>query len=268
MTLTLWPRPASARHAFSPSQVSGTLITTLPAMLGKLRAPAPPSVKVSGGHLGGDRAGDRRANLGDDLADRPAGLGDKRRVGGDAVDDAHGGEIADFVDVGGVGEELHLVASTLPPRSDAAGFPLVQSAAIVSRSGRRHGESPRHCPTTRSFRCWCRSRWPRPIPTARRRCRRRATIVDVPLGTRDVVGVVWDDPPDREIGHNRPQVDQRRVRRAAASPGDPTVRRLGRGLHADQPRHGAAHGAALVARAGARGAGAGRRAWPGRSRSA
>jgi primosomal protein N' (replication factor Y) (superfamily II helicase) len=25
----------------------------------------------------------------------------------------------------------------------------------------------------------------------------------VPLGTRDVVGVVWDDPPDPEIGHNR-----------------------------------------------------------------
>jgi primosomal protein N' (replication factor Y) len=28
-------------------------------------------------------------------------------------------------------------------------------------------------------------------------------IVAVPLGTRDVVGVVWDDPPDPEIGHNR-----------------------------------------------------------------
>jgi primosomal protein N' (replication factor Y) len=28
-------------------------------------------------------------------------------------------------------------------------------------------------------------------------------IVAVPLGTREVVGVVWDDPPDREIGHNR-----------------------------------------------------------------
>ncbi|WP_421724846.1 primosomal protein N' [Bauldia sp.] len=28
-------------------------------------------------------------------------------------------------------------------------------------------------------------------------------IVAVPLGTRDVVGVVWDDPPDAEIGHNR-----------------------------------------------------------------
>ncbi len=28
-------------------------------------------------------------------------------------------------------------------------------------------------------------------------------IVEVPLGTRDVVGVVWDDPPDAAIGHNR-----------------------------------------------------------------
>ena len=28
-------------------------------------------------------------------------------------------------------------------------------------------------------------------------------IVSVPLGTRDVVGVVWDDPPDPSVGHNR-----------------------------------------------------------------
>ena len=28
-------------------------------------------------------------------------------------------------------------------------------------------------------------------------------IVSVPLGTRDVVGVVWDDPPDASVGHNR-----------------------------------------------------------------
>ncbi len=28
-------------------------------------------------------------------------------------------------------------------------------------------------------------------------------IVSVPLGTRDVVGVVWDDPPDATVGHNR-----------------------------------------------------------------
>jgi primosomal protein N' (replication factor Y) len=29
------------------------------------------------------------------------------------------------------------------------------------------------------------------------------TIVSVPLGTRDVMGVVWDDPPDKSVGHNR-----------------------------------------------------------------
>ena len=28
-------------------------------------------------------------------------------------------------------------------------------------------------------------------------------IVEVPLGTRDTVAVVWDDPPDPDIGHNR-----------------------------------------------------------------
>ncbi len=28
-------------------------------------------------------------------------------------------------------------------------------------------------------------------------------IVSVPLGTRDVTGVVWDDPPDASVGHNR-----------------------------------------------------------------
>ena len=28
-------------------------------------------------------------------------------------------------------------------------------------------------------------------------------IVEVPLGTRDYVGVVWDDPPDPSVGHNR-----------------------------------------------------------------
>jgi primosomal protein N' (replication factor Y) len=28
-------------------------------------------------------------------------------------------------------------------------------------------------------------------------------IVAVPLGSREVIGVIWDDPPDPEIGHNR-----------------------------------------------------------------
>ncbi len=29
------------------------------------------------------------------------------------------------------------------------------------------------------------------------------SIVEVPLGTRNTVGVIWDDPADPEIGHNR-----------------------------------------------------------------
>ena len=32
---------------------------------------------------------------------------------------------------------------------------------------------------------------------------RPGDIVDVPLGARDVLGVVWDDPPDATVGHNR-----------------------------------------------------------------
>lgn len=32
---------------------------------------------------------------------------------------------------------------------------------------------------------------------------RPGDIVEVPLGTREVVGVVWDNPPDPEVGHNR-----------------------------------------------------------------
>src|SRR4051812_28295711 len=28
-------------------------------------------------------------------------------------------------------------------------------------------------------------------------------VVSVPLGSRDVIGVIWDDPPDTEIGETR-----------------------------------------------------------------
>jgi primosomal protein N' (replication factor Y) len=46
-------------------------------------------------------------------------------------------------------------------------------------------------------------------------------IVAVPLGTRDVVGVVWDDPPDPEIGHNRLRAI---VERFDAPPMGPEIR--------------------------------------------
>src|SRR5690606_28797159 len=59
-----------------------------------------------GGHLGRDRPGDDVGDLGDDLQDRPAGLGDQRGVGGDAVHEAGLGQLAQQGDVGGVEEEL------------------------------------------------------------------------------------------------------------------------------------------------------------------
>ena len=43
----------------------------------------------------------------DRLLERPPFLGDQRRVGGDAVEDAHGIGLADFVQVGGINEEFH-----------------------------------------------------------------------------------------------------------------------------------------------------------------
>ena len=79
-------------------------------------------------------------------------------------------------------------------------------------------------------------------------------IVDVPLGTRDVVGVVWDDPPDQAIGHNRlrpingtfdaPPLSAE-IRRFVDWVADYTL---------TSPRHGPAHGAARAGRARARGA--------------
>ena len=88
-------------------------------------------------------------------------------------------------------------------------------------------------------------------------------IVAVPLGTRDVIGVVWDDPPD---AGDRPQpasADRREARRAAAAQGPARLRRLDRRLHADDAGDGAAHGAAGARRARTRAAdrrGAARRA--------
>ena len=90
----------------------------------------------------------------------------------------------------------------------------------------------------------------------------------VPLGTRDVVGVVWDDPPDPSVGHNR----LRPINGTFDAP--PLIAEIRRFVDwvADytltSARHGAAHGAAGAGGAGAGGAGAGRAASPDRRRSA
>ena len=47
------------------------------------------------------------ADLGDDVGDRPPGLQDERRIGGDAVEEPGLGKLADFGDVGRVDKEFH-----------------------------------------------------------------------------------------------------------------------------------------------------------------
>ena len=236
-------------------------------MAASLRALAHHAVEVGRGDFGRDRALDRCADFGDHLLDRPAGLGDQRRVGGDAVEQAGRGELADFGNVGGVDKEFHVQLlsdrwlwalaiyrsgsfsgkrahrrSTQPNRV-ASSAPIRGALGEIRRAWRQAGSSP----------CWCRSPWPAPytyrvpdgLPS------RPATSSSVPLGTRDVVGVVWDDPPDPRSAHNRLRAIAGQLRRAAAVAGDPRLRRLGGELHADLARHGAAHGAARARRAAA-----------------
>jgi hypothetical protein len=57
--------------------------------------------------LGRDRAGDDAGDLAHDLEEIAARFVDQRRVGGDSVEQARFGKLADFGDFGGVGEELH-----------------------------------------------------------------------------------------------------------------------------------------------------------------
>ena len=64
-------------------------------------------VVFGGGDFGADRALDDGADFGHDIEDLAAGLGDQGRVGGDAVQQAGGGEGFDLGRVGGVDEEFH-----------------------------------------------------------------------------------------------------------------------------------------------------------------
>jgi hypothetical protein len=65
------------------------------------------AVGVERRHLGADRALDHGADLAKDLLEIPSGLGNQARIGGDAVEQAHGGQLPDFPKLGSIGEKLH-----------------------------------------------------------------------------------------------------------------------------------------------------------------
>ena len=79
---------------------------------------------VEGCHLGTDRAVDDGANLGDDLLEVAARLGDQRGVGGDAVQQAGGRQLADFGHIRRVDKEFHRRFSTNLVRAAGCVFAL------------------------------------------------------------------------------------------------------------------------------------------------
>ena len=93
-------------------------------------------------HLRADGAFHKLADLAHGLDKVAAGLGDKRGVGGDAIEQARGGKLADFGDFRRVGEEFHGVPSFV-----SRGFASAQDNPPVvydNLTGRQHFEQARH----------------------------------------------------------------------------------------------------------------------------
>ena len=121
VTLTMVPSPVSAWQALRPSQVSGTLTVTLPAILASARPSSEHAVEVGGGDLGADRPRHQLADLGDDLLEVAAGLGHQGRIGGDAVEQARCGQLLDLGHIRRIDEELHGRPSTFATYGPAWG---------------------------------------------------------------------------------------------------------------------------------------------------
>ena len=101
------PLSAKARVARRPSQVSGSLTTTLGAMEASLSPSltmVSKSVATASAEIG---PLDQGADFGDDLGDVATRLGDQARIGGDAVHHPGGQQVLDDGDVGGVEKEFH-----------------------------------------------------------------------------------------------------------------------------------------------------------------
>ena len=75
--------------------------------LGQLAPLLHHAVGVGGDHLEAHRAIDDPADLVDQVAERPLLLGDQRRVGGGAVEEAHRGDFLELVHAAGVQKDLH-----------------------------------------------------------------------------------------------------------------------------------------------------------------
>src|SRR5690606_35254701 len=125
-----------------------------------------------------------------------------------AVEEAGPGKLPDLGDLGGVDGERHG-----QPPSGRRARPACDGLSFNRKRGHRQPPSPLFRP-----------RSPEPSPAERKTVAvllplavdgpysyagpagmdlAPGDIVVAPLGTRDYLGVVWDDPVDESIGHNR-----------------------------------------------------------------
>ena len=116
VTFTIVPSSESALQTRSPSGVSGTLTVTLGAILASRRPSASIGSYWVERDLGADRAGDDPADLGHDLDEVAAALGDERRVGRHAVHQA------------GRGQSLMSATSAVSMKNFMAGIPRQATA--------------------------------------------------------------------------------------------------------------------------------------------
>ncbi len=100
--------------------------------LGQILAFADHRRRIQCRHFRRNGAGNDRANLRDHIFEALAGLGHEGRIGGRAVNQARGGEGANFLDVCGVDEEFHVGSRSLVVSKLAAcGFSWRRSGTVA-----------------------------------------------------------------------------------------------------------------------------------------
>lgn len=107
VTLTGVPSPDSTLQVFRPSTVNRNLDADVGGDLDQMMRFRQHLFVLGGGDFGADRAIDNGADVLKHVGEAATGLGHQRRVGGYAVDQAGGGQLADLIDVGGINKEFH-----------------------------------------------------------------------------------------------------------------------------------------------------------------
>ena len=116
-----------------PSRVSGHFTTMFLWILASLRPSEIIAVGFGGDHLGADVAVDDVADHAHLLLDRTAFLGDQRRVGGHAVDDAPARALLQLIQVRGIQKNFTLLPSRLILSFQFSTGPVRNAESVMPR---------------------------------------------------------------------------------------------------------------------------------------